>query len=103
MTAKRTGRWALRLYVSGVSAQSTAAIENVRRICDEDLAGQADVEIVDVRADPARAAEDGVVTAPTLVRRQPEPVRLVVGDLADLQRVRSGLDLATSTGREVTR
>lgn len=87
-------RWSLTLYVSGASPRSAAALETVRRLCDEELPGEVDLEVVDVTDDPALAARDRVVAVPTLVKRLPAPPRQLVGDLADVDRLRGGLDLA---------
>jgi circadian clock protein KaiB len=87
-------RWSLALYVSGASPRSAQALETVRRLCDEELAGQVELEIVDVADEPSAAARDGIVAVPTLVQRLPEPPRLLVGDLADVDRLRAGLGLA---------
>ncbi|TFV78338.1 circadian clock protein KaiB [Blastococcus sp. CT_GayMR19] len=85
--------WSLRLYVSGASPHSAQALETVRRLCDEELAGQVELEVVDVADEPDLAARDRIVAVPTLVRRLPPPPRQLVGDLADVDRVRAGLDL----------
>jgi circadian clock protein KaiB len=87
-------RWSLTLYVSGASPHSTRALESVRRLCDEDLAGRVELEVVDVTDEPALAGRDGIVAVPTLVKRLPAPPRQLVGDLADVDRLRAGLDLA---------
>jgi circadian clock protein KaiB len=87
-------RWSLTLYVSGASPHSARALETVRRLCDEDLAGQVELEVVDVTDAPALAGRDGVVAVPTLVKRLPAPPCQLVGDLADVDRLRAGLDLA---------
>lgn len=79
--------------MSGASPQSTSALETVRRICDEDLRDHVDLEVVDIREAGTQAVDDGVVVVPTLVRRMPEPRRTLVGDLSDLVRVRTALDL----------
>lgn len=89
----RPEEWALTLYVSGASPRSAAAIANVRRVCDGELAGRVHLEVVDVADEAARAVGDGIVAVPTLLRRRPEPVRRLVGDLEDRGRVRAGLDL----------
>jgi circadian clock protein KaiB len=86
-------RWSLALYVSGASPRSARALEAVRRLCDEDLPGQVELEVIDVADQPAAVARDGVVAVPTLVRRLPAPSRQLVGDLADVDRLRAGLDL----------
>jgi circadian clock protein KaiB len=85
--------WSLTLYVSGASPRSAQALETVRRLCDEDLRGQVELQIVDVAEDPARAAKDRILAVPTLVKRLPAPRRQLVGDLADLDRVRAAIDL----------
>ena len=87
-------RWSLTLYVSGASAHSARAVEAVRRLCDEDLPGQVELEVVDVADQPTLAARDRIVAVPTLVKRLPPPPRQLVGDLADVDRLRAGLDLA---------
>jgi circadian clock protein KaiB len=86
-------RWALTLYINGASPRSIQAIENVRRICDERLDGNVDLEVLDVHAQPASVARDQVIVAPTLVKRHPGPLRRLVGDLSDSSRVCLGLDL----------
>jgi circadian clock protein KaiB len=86
-------RWALTLYVDGAAANSIHAIETVRRVCDQHLSGQVDLEVVDVRMQPDLAARDQIVAAPTLVRRLPGPPRRIVGDLGDSSWSRLGLDL----------
>ena len=88
-------RWSLRLYVSGASPRSAQALEAVRRLCDEDLAGRVELEVVDVADEPAAVARDGIVAVPTLVQRLPAPTRQLVGDLADVDRLRAALDLGT--------
>lgn len=85
--------WVLRLYVSGASPNSVAAIENVRRMCDEELGGSVEFDVVDVREQPALVITDNVVAAPTLIKRLPEPLRYLVGDLSDADRVRQALDV----------
>jgi len=87
-------RWALTLYVSGASPHSAQALETVRRLCDDELVGQVELEVVDVTDEPDRAGRDRIVAVPTLVRRLPAPPRQLVGDLADIDRLRLGLDLA---------
>ena len=86
-------RWSLALYVNGASPASAGAIETVRRLCDTELAGQVDLEVIDVHLQPALVLRDNVIATPTLVKRLPAPLRLLVGNLADANRVRSGLDL----------
>jgi len=87
-------RWSLTLYVSGASPRSAQALETVRRLCDEDLEGQVELQVVDIIDEPDLAERDRIVAVPTLVKRLPAPQRPLVGDLADLDRLRAGLDLA---------
>jgi len=86
-------RWSLTLYVSGASPRSAAALETVRRLCDEELAGRVDLRIVDLAEEPGRVTEDQIMAVPTLVKHEPAPLRRLVGNLADVDRVRTGLDL----------
>ena len=86
--------WSLTLYVSGASPRSAQALETVRRLCDEELPGRVELQVVDVTDDPALAARDRIVAVPTLVKRLPAPSRQLVGDLADVDRLRTGLGLA---------
>ena len=88
-------RWSLTLYVSGASPRSAQALETVRRLCDEELQGQVELQVVDVTDEPALAAQDRIVAVPTLVKRRPAPPRQLVGELADVDRVRAGLDMGS--------
>jgi circadian clock protein KaiB len=87
-------RWTLTLYVNGASPRSTEAIETVRRICDEDLAGQVDLHVVNAADHPELLRRDDIVALPTLVKHAPPPRRHLVGNLTDVGRVRAGLDLS---------
>ncbi|MBV9831258.1 MAG: circadian clock KaiB family protein [Marmoricola sp.] len=83
----------LRLYVAGQSPRSVRAIENLRKVCDEHLAGNYRVQVIDLLVNPALARGDEIVAVPTLVRRLPEPIRKIIGDLSDTDRVLVGLQL----------
>ena len=85
--------WELRLYVAGKSARSLAAFQNLTRICEEYLAGKHHIEVVDLLEHPQLAKGDQVVAIPTLVRKLPEPVRKVIGDLSNVERTLVGLQL----------
>ena len=85
--------WELRLYVTGRSPKCLAATENLRRTCEQHLAGQYHIEVVDLLENPRLAAEDQILAVPTLVRRLPEPIRKIVGDLSDVDRLLVGLQL----------
>lgn len=86
-------QWELRLYVAGQTARSMAALENLRRICEEHLAGEYSIEVIDVVKTPQLARGDQIVAVPTLVRNLPQPVRKIIGDLSNTERVLIGLDL----------
>jgi circadian clock protein KaiB len=91
--AAPAGRWSLTLYVNGASPNSIHAIENARRLCEDELDGQVDLEIIDVQQEPAAVVQDQILAAPTLIKRMPGPLRQLVGDLSDAARVRLALDL----------
>ncbi len=86
-------RYELRLYVAGATRQSVRAISALRAICEERLAGRYMIEVIDVYKEPERARVDQILAVPTLVRRAPAPVRKLVGDLSDVDRVVRGLEL----------
>jgi circadian clock protein KaiB len=85
--------WQLRLYVAGETPRSVAALANLRRICEEHLAGRYEIEVIDLLVRPQLAKGEQIVAIPTLVRKLPEPVRKIIGDLSDGERVLIGLDL----------
>ena len=89
-------RWTLILYVDGASTSSIHAIETVRRVCDEELGGHVDLEVIDVRRQSARAARDQIVAVPTLIKRFPSPPRRIVGDLSDSSWLRLALDTGSA-------
>jgi circadian clock protein KaiB len=106
MTAKRTPRpratrratsagefYDLRLYVAGQTSRSLAAITNLRKICKEHLAGRYRIRVIDLLQNPQLARGDQILALPTLVRKLPEPIRKLVGDLSDTDRALVGLDL----------
>lgn len=88
-----TEKWDLRLYVAGQTPRSVAAFANLKRICEEHLAGRYNIEVVDLVKHPKLAAGDQIVAIPTLVRKLPEPIRKIVGDLRDTERALVGLQL----------
>jgi circadian clock protein KaiB len=89
-------QWDLCLYVTDQSPKCLRAIENLRRACEEHLAGHYTIEIVDLLKDPRRAADDQILAVPTVVRRFPAPIRKIVGDLSDDDRLLVGLQLRRS-------
>jgi circadian clock protein KaiB len=86
-------RYQLRLYVAGETAKSLTAAANLQRICETHLAGQYSIEIIDLRENPRLAAGDQIFAVPTLVRRLPEPIKKIIGDLSNEERVLVGLDI----------
>lgn len=93
LAARDAARYRLRLYVSGVTPASRAAIENLRGVCEEKLKGRYDLEVVDIHEMPALAAGEQIVAVPTLVKLLPLPIRHIVGDLSVEERLLIGLDL----------
>jgi circadian clock protein KaiB len=85
--------WQLRLYVAGQTPRSVAAFANLKRICEENLAGRYEIEVVDLMKHPQLAAGDQILAIPTLVRKLPQPLRKIVGDLRDTQRALVGLQI----------
>lgn len=91
--------WELRLYVAGQTPKSIAAVVNLKRICEEHLNGQYHIQTIDLLKDPMLAQGDQILAVPTLVRKLPEPVRTIIGDLSNTERVLVGLDLRPMNGR----
>ena len=83
--------WYLRLYVAGQSPKSLHAFANLQTLCEEHLAGRYEIEVIDLVEQPALARGDDILAIPTLVRRLPEPLRRIIGDLSDTDRVLVGL------------
>jgi circadian clock protein KaiB len=90
---KQDARYVLRLYVTGMTPKSTRAIENLKAICEEYLHGRYHLEIVDIYQHPVLMRGEQIVAAPTLIKKLPEPLRRLVGDMSDRERVLLGLDL----------
>jgi len=93
MTPEKKAKYLLRLYVTGTTGNSIRAIQNVRRICDEHLHGLYDLEVVDIYKNLPLARGDQIIAAPTLIKRLPVPLRRLIGDMSDEQRVLVGLDI----------
>jgi len=83
----------LRLYVTGMTPRSARAVHNVRAICDEYLDGQYDLEVIDIYQQPALTKGEQIVAAPTLIKKLPLPMRRIIGDMSNRERVLLGLDL----------
>ena len=86
-------RYVLRLYVTGSTPRSTRAIENMRRICEDHLEGRYDLEVIDIYQNPTASIEQQIIAAPTLVKLLPSPLRRIIGDLSNQERVLAGLDI----------
>lgn len=91
-------RWDLRLYVAGQTDRSVRAIANLKRICEEHLAGRYTIEVIDLLDQPQLAAGDQILALPTLVRRLPPPLKKIIGDLSSEERVLVGLDVRPRPG-----
>jgi circadian clock protein KaiB len=89
-------QWQLRLYVAGKTPKSVTAFANLKRICEEHLAGEYEIEVIDLLENPRLAQDDQIVAIPTLVRKLPEPIRKILGDLSDTERTLVGLQLRSS-------
>ncbi len=92
---KGGGRYVLRLYVTGMTLRSMQAIANLRAICETRLQGRYELEVVDIYQHPRLARDEQIVAAPTLIKKLPPPLRRMVGNLSDEERVLMGLDLRT--------
>jgi circadian clock protein KaiB len=86
-------KWVLRLYVAGKTPKALAAFTNLKKICEEQLKGKYSIEVIDLLENPQLGATDQILALPTLVRKLPVPVRKIIGDLSDTERVLVGLDL----------
>ncbi|QDU31390.1 Circadian clock protein KaiB [Anatilimnocola aggregata] len=90
---EETETWELRLYIAGQTPKSVAAFRNLKKLCEEHLPGRYQIEVIDLMQHPQLAAGDQIVAIPTLVRRLPEPLRRIVGDLSNTERTLVGLQL----------
>ena len=86
-------QYVLRLYVTGSTARSARAIENMRRICEDHLEGRYDLEVVDIYQNQTATIEQQIIAAPTLVKLLPSPLRRIIGDLSNKEKVLAGLDI----------
>src|SRR5215510_16191 len=92
-TSQSSERWLLRLYVAGKTPRCETAEANLRKVCEEYLSGRYSIEVVDLLDNPTLAQGDQILAVPTLVRKLPMPVRRIIGDLSNTDRVLVGLDL----------
>jgi circadian clock protein KaiB len=90
---KEARKWNLRLYVAGQTPKSITALANLKRICDEHMSGQYHIEVIDLMENPQLARRDQIVAIPTLIRELPSPLKRIIGDLSNTERVLVGLDV----------
>lgn len=93
-TAQSAGMYRLRLYVTGTTSRSLRALSNVKRVCEKHLGSRYQLEVVDLYQQPALASGEQILAAPTLVKSKPLPLRKIIGDMSDEQRVLASLGLA---------
>ena len=93
MTPAHSEKFALRLYVAGQTPRAVRAFANLRKICEEHLAGRYSIEVIDLIENPALGRGDQILAVPTLVRQLPTPIKKIIGDLSNTERVLVGLDL----------
>jgi circadian clock protein KaiB len=86
-------KYVLRLYVTGLTPRSTKAIQNIRKTCEENLKGRYELEVVDIYQQPEFAKKEQIVAAPTLIKKLPLPLRKIIGDMSDKERILAGLDI----------
>jgi circadian clock protein KaiB len=91
--ARDKQKYVLRLYVSGLTPRSTRAIANIRKICEENLKGRYELEIIDIFQQPEAARSSQIIAAPTLIKKLPLPLRKFIGDLSDTERILVGLEI----------
>jgi circadian clock protein KaiB len=96
--ARPNAHYDLRLYVAGQTPKSLAAFANLKQLCEVHLAGQYRIEVIDLVKKPQMARDDQIIAIPTLVRRLPQPIRKIIGDLCDTKRTLIGLDLTEAAG-----
>jgi len=94
--------WELRLYVAGTTPKSIAAFHNLKEICTTHLAGQYTIEVIDLLENPKLAEGDQIVAIPTLVRKLPEPVRKIIGDLSNTEKTLIGLQIRSAKARSAS-
>ncbi len=86
-------KYVLRLYITGITPRSTEAILNIKKICEENLRGRYELEVIDIYQQPTMAKDEQIIAAPTLIKKLPLPLRRFIGDMADTERILVGLDL----------
>ena len=97
MPTEEGKKWQLRLYVAGQTPKCIAAFENLKKYCEEHLKGEYSIEVIDLLQNPQLAEGDQILAIPTLVRKVPEPLRRIIGDLSNQEKVLVGLDIRPLT------
>lgn len=100
--SESAAEWKLRLYVAGQTPKSLTAFANLRRICEEHLAGRYEIEVIDLLKHPELAQSDQIIALPTLVRKLPQPIKRIVGDLSNSERVIVGMNLEDFSTTELS-
>ena len=98
-SASPANRYVLRLYVTGMTPRSARAVKNLQAICDEFLAGRYDLEVIDIYQQPVLTRGEQIIAAPTLIKKLPLPMRRIIGDMSNRDRVLLGLDLVLAPGQ----
>jgi circadian clock protein KaiB len=93
VASRERERYVLRLYVTGMTPRSTAAVESIRNLCENHLSGRYELEIIDLYQQPILAEGEQIIAAPTLIKKLPLPLRRIIGDMSDSERILVGLDL----------
>jgi circadian clock protein KaiB len=93
--ANHNEKYVLRLYVTGMTPKSIKAIENIRKICEENLQGRYELEVIDIYQQPAIAKKEEIIAAPTLIKKLPLPLRKFIGDMSNEEKILIGLDLVS--------
>jgi circadian clock protein KaiB len=93
LAKSKSEKYVLRLYVTGMTPKSTKAIANVKKICDEHLAGRYELEVIDIYQQPKLAKGEQIIAAPTLIKKLPLPLRKLIGDMSDTEKFLLGIDL----------
>jgi circadian clock protein KaiB len=96
-TKQAAGYYILKLYVAGLSPKSATAIANIKKICEENLQGRYQLDVIDLYQQPQLAAGEQIIAIPTLIRKLPPPLRRIIGDLSNTERVLVGLDIRKKT------
>ena len=94
---RQSARYVLRLYITGTTPQSARAIVNIRKLCEENLQGRYDLEVVDIAEQPTLAVGEQIIAAPTLIKKLPLPLRRFIGDMSQSERILVGFDLRPAT------